>query len=91
MTVKACVEPKVGFIKFVYLLDGGQIVGTHLFGEDASEMVHYGAVLVNSRHTVFDVVKEVMAGVTYQEAYRTAGLVASKRASAHLAKIKSRM
>lgn len=88
-TVKYCIEPREGFVKLVYLLDGGQIVGAHLFGTDASEMIHYGAVLVNCHHTVFDVVKEVMAGVTYQEAYRTAGLAASKQASAHLAKIKS--
>ncbi len=44
-------------------------------------------MLVNCRHTVFDVVKEVMAGVTYQEAYRSAGLDASKRVSAYLAKV----
>ena len=53
--------------------------------------VHYGAMLVNCRHTVFDVVKEVMAGVTYQEAYRSAGLDASKRVSAYLAKVASRL
>lgn len=53
--------------------------------------VHYGAVLVNCHHTVFDVVKEVMAGVTYQEAYRTAGLDASKRVSQYLTNVISKL
>ena len=53
--------------------------------------VHYGAVLVNCHHTVFDVVKEVMAGVTYQEAYRTAGLDASKRVSQFMASVNSKL
>jgi len=75
-------------VKLVYLIDGGTIVGAHMFGEDASEMVHYGALLVNCQHTVFEVVKEVMAGVTYQQAYRTAGLMASKRVTEHAHKLK---
>ena len=34
-----CVTPRPGFVKLVYLLDGGRIVGAHLFGEDTTEMV----------------------------------------------------
>jgi len=40
-TIKYCVNPRPGFVKLVYLLDGGRILGAHLFGEDTTEMVRF--------------------------------------------------
>jgi pyruvate/2-oxoglutarate dehydrogenase complex dihydrolipoamide dehydrogenase (E3) component len=87
LTVRNAVTPRAGFVKLVFLLDGGRVLACHLLGEDANEMVHYGALVVNEQHTVFDVVKEVMAGVTYQECYRFAALEACMQVSTHVARL----
>jgi len=71
-TVKYAVKPVRGFVKLVFMLDGGRVLGVHQMGAEASEMIHYGAMLVNQQQSLFDVVKEVMAGVTFQEAYKIA-------------------
>jgi len=93
VTVRYAIKPQEGFVKLVFLLDGGRVLGCHLFGEDANEMVHYGASVVNSGQTVYAVMKEVMAGVTYQEAYRFAATQACFQVAAHgmQGKAKSRL
>jgi len=75
-TIRHAITPKDGFLKMIFLLDGGRILGCHLYGDDANEMVHYGSSVVNGHHTVFDVIRQVMAGVTYQEVYRIAAIEA---------------
>lgn len=72
--VKYAVTPREGFLKLVFLLDGGQILACHLLGDDANEFVHYGAAMVNGKHTVTDIVRQVMAGVTYNQVYRAAAI-----------------
>lgn len=73
-TIRHAITPKDGFLKVVFLKDGGRVLGCHLYGDDANEMVHYGSSVVNSQHTVFDMIRQVMAGVTYQEVYRLAAI-----------------
>jgi pyruvate/2-oxoglutarate dehydrogenase complex dihydrolipoamide dehydrogenase (E3) component len=86
LTVRNAVTPNEGFVKLIYLLDGGRILACHLLGEDANTMVHYGSSIVNAEQTVFDVVKEVMAGVTYNECYRFAALDGMLKVAEHMQK-----
>lgn len=72
--VKYAVSPKEGFLKLVFLLDGGQVLGCHIVGDDSNEFVHYGAAMVNGKHSVKDIVRQVMAGVTYNQVYRAAAM-----------------
>merc|ERR1712032_1221517 len=77
--VKYAVTPQEGFIKLVFLLDGGQVLGCHILGDDANEFVHYGAAMVNGKHSVRDIVRQVMAGVTYNQVYRAAAIDACEQ------------
>merc|ERR1712176_1574039 len=82
--VKYAVTPKEGFLKLVFLLDGGQVLACHLVGDEANELVHHGAAMVNGKHTVTDIVRQVMAGVTYNQVYRAAGIDAVNQVSDYM-------
>jgi pyruvate/2-oxoglutarate dehydrogenase complex dihydrolipoamide dehydrogenase (E3) component len=49
-------------------------LGCHIVGDDSNEFVHYGAAMVNGKHSVKDIVRQVMAGVTYNQVYRAAAI-----------------
>ena len=82
-TTKYAVDPHEGFVKLLFLRDGGRILGVYIYGHDANEIIHFGASLVNTDGTVFSVVKEVLAGVTFMEAYRFAALRGCVVVAAH--------
>ena len=48
------------------------VVGVHIFGEDACELVHFGTTLVQERKTIADVLALCYAAVTYHELYKLA-------------------
>ena len=48
------------------------IVGVHVFGEDACELIHFGTTLVQERKTIADVLALCYAAVTYHELYKLA-------------------
>jgi len=50
------------------------IVGVHIFGEDACELIHFGTTLVQQRRTLADVLGVCYAAVTYHELYKLAAL-----------------
>ena len=64
--------PACWFVKLVCLRRDGRILGVHLYGEQASELVHYGADLVNEPATVFSLQYRVFPAVTLHEVYRVA-------------------
>jgi len=48
------------------------VVGVHVFGEDACELIHFGTTLVQERKTLADVLALCFAAVTYHELYKLA-------------------
>ena len=48
------------------------IVGVHVFGEDACELIHFGTTLVQERKALGDVLSLCFTAVTYHELYRLA-------------------
>lgn len=64
--------PSCWFVKLVCLRRDGRILGVHLYGEQSSELVHYGADLVNELTTVFTLQYRVFPAVTLHEVYRVA-------------------
>lgn len=48
------------------------VIGVHIFGDDACELIHYGTTLVQGRKTLTDVLALIYTAVTYHELYRLA-------------------
>mmetsp|Transcript_51277 Transcript_51277/g.59914 ORF Transcript_51277/g.59914 Transcript_51277/m.59914 type:complete len:118 (+) Transcript_51277:244-597(+) len=70
-TIKACVQPRPSdeMLKLVFQISTGRILGVHIFGADAAEMIHHAGGLVNNplENTIWHVVKSVPPAVTYAE------------------------
>lgn len=71
-----------GLLKLVYEKATGRILGVHICGDDACELVHYGMELVRAKRTLSDVVKNLYSAVTFHELYRIAALAAMDEATA---------
>ena len=73
-TIKACVQPRPDdeFLKLVFQRSSGRILGVHIFGRDAAEMVQHAAVLVNGEKTIWTAIKEIPPAVTYGEVLMSA-------------------
>ena len=76
-TIKGCVDRAQPygddeFYKLVYHAEDGRILGVHIYGSNASEMIHFAAALVNRANRVFEVIKMVPPAVTLQEALKKA-------------------
>jgi len=66
-----------GVLKLVYDKTTQIIIGVHICGDDACELIHYGMELVKSQRTIQSVANEFMfSAVTYHEMYRIAALAA---------------
>lgn len=59
----------------------GQIVGVHIIGDSACELINVGALMVSSQQTVFDVLRTVFPDVTLHELYAKAGALAKIKLS----------
>ena len=80
-TIKGCVERaepygRDEFYKIIYRIsdenDNGRILGVHVYGSGASEMIHNAATLVNSNATVWEVCRTVPPAVTVQDVLKMA-------------------
>ena len=63
-----------GLLKLVFETGTGRIVGVHIVGDDAAEMIHYGMLLVQSGATLGSVITTVYVAVTYHELLKVAAL-----------------
>merc|ERR1712238_641099 len=63
-----------GLLKLVFQKSSGRIVGVHICGEDACELVHYGMELVRAKRTITDLIKNLYSAVTFHELYRIAAM-----------------
>merc|ERR1711988_951519 len=59
-----------GFLKLIFRQDNGQIVGVHIIGTDACEMVHYGMDLVSTNTTIQQVMTTIFTAVTFHELFK---------------------
>ena len=71
-----------GLLKLVYSKSSGRILGVHICGEAACELVHYGMQLVKSRQTIEEVRNSVYSAVTFHELYKIAAEAAFDEAGA---------
>ena len=69
------------FLKLVCLRQDGRILGVHIYGEGASELIHLGASLVADGNTVFDLQYKSFPAVTLHEVYRNAAMLAIDKLS----------
>ena len=68
-----------GVLKLVFNSDNGSVLGVHIIGSNAAEMVHYGMSVVKSKTTMFDLMKTTFMAVTYHELFKIAALDANSR------------
>ena len=66
----------------MYDKSNGQIVGVHICGDDACELIHYGMELVKAERTIDDILKNLYSAVTFHEMYRIAAMAAVDGAGA---------
>mmetsp|Transcript_13860 Transcript_13860/g.20521 ORF Transcript_13860/g.20521 Transcript_13860/m.20521 type:complete len:645 (+) Transcript_13860:54-1988(+) len=65
-----------GLLKLVYEKTTGRVLGVHICGNDACELIHYGMELVKAKRTINDIVENVFSAVTFHEMYRIAAMAA---------------
>merc|ERR1712217_789141 len=57
----------------------GRIVGVHIFGCDACELIQSGMELVRAKQTIFDVMQLTCVAVTYSELFKRAAMLANSK------------
>ena len=77
-TYDACLRGRVfapdGMLKLVFDKESRRILGVHIIGTDACELVHYGMDLVDREATIFDVIGTLFTAVTFHELFKEAAL-----------------
>lgn len=63
---------KSGFLKLVFMRDGLQIIGVHIIGHIACEMIHYGVILVEEKKNLHNVIGQVFNFPTLHDLYKYA-------------------
>lgn len=71
-----------GLLKLVFEKPAGRILGVHICGDDACELIHYGMELVKAKRTITDLVNSMYSAVTFHEMYRIAAMAALDEAGA---------
>lgn len=68
-----------GLLKLVIDADDGTVLGVHLIGKEAAELIHYGQALVKGKMTIFDILATTFTAVTYHELYKYAAIDANSK------------
>merc|ERR1712032_522688 len=63
-----------GLLKIVADASDGTVLGVHIIGKEAAEMVHYGMALVKEGTSIFEILKTVYTAVTFHELFKEAAL-----------------
>lgn len=69
-------------LQLVFDKSNGRIMGVHICGDDACELIHYGMELVKAKRTIDDVLGNLYSAVTFHEMYRIAAMAAVDEAGA---------
>lgn len=64
---------KAGFLKLIFSRDELRILGIHIIGHIATELIHYGVLLVEEEKTLHDLIGQVFNFPTLHELYKYAG------------------
>ena len=68
-----------GFMKMIFALEGRRLLGVHIVGEGATELIHIGQAVLNLDGTVDFFVENTFNYPTLAEAYKIAALDAWNR------------
>jgi len=68
-----------GLCKLVVDEKEGTVLGCHLIGKEAAEMVHYGMALVKDGTSIFEILQTVYTAVTFHELFKEAALDANSK------------
>jgi NAD(P) transhydrogenase len=74
-----------GLLKLVFDKDEphkGRIIGVHICGDDACELIHYGMELVKGKRTIHELSQAIFSAVTFHEMYKIAAQAALDEAGA---------
>lgn len=71
-----------GFLKLIFSIDTRRLLGAHIVGEGATELIHIGQAVINLGGTVDFFVNNTFNYPTLAEAYKIAGLDAWNRMGA---------
>jgi len=61
-----------GLLKLVFRIEDGAIIGIHVWGTDACELVHLGMHLVENKTSIFELMGSIFTAVTYHELFKAA-------------------
>ncbi len=75
-----------GLLKLVVAADTGQILGVHIAGEGAAELIHIGQIAILKAMRVDELVENIFNFPTLAEAYRVAALDVRQKREAMAAK-----
>jgi NAD(P) transhydrogenase len=70
---------ETGFLKMLFALDGHRLLGVHIVGEGATELIHIGQAVLNLQGTLEYFVENTFNYPTLAEAYKIAALDAWNR------------
>jgi len=71
-----------GFLKLIFSMETRRLLGAHIVGEGATELIHIGQAVINLKGTVDYFVNNTFNFPTLAEAYKIAGLDAWNRMGA---------
>ncbi|MBI3237161.1 MAG: FAD-dependent oxidoreductase, partial [Chlamydiales bacterium] len=63
---------KAGFLKLVFNKENLQVLGVHIIGHIATELVHYGVILVEEKKSLHDIIGQVFNFPTLHDLYKYA-------------------
>jgi len=79
----ACLRGRVfapdGLLKLVVDANEGTVLGVHIIGKEAAEMVHYGMALVKGETKIFEILSTVYTAVTFHELFKEAAFDANSK------------
>lgn len=64
---------KAGFLKLIFSREDLRILGVHIIGHMATELIHYGVMLIEEKKTLNDLIGQVFNFPTLHELYKYAG------------------
>ena len=65
-------DKNVGFMKLIFDKKTMVVLGIHIFGQLATEIIHYGLTLVKDKRTVNDIISTVFNYPTLHDLYKYA-------------------
>lgn len=82
----AIMGAKQGLLKFIVHRETQEILGVHIVGDQASELIHYGVELVQNRHNLKDIIEKNYNFPTLHELYKYAAYDALSRITGRVMK-----